>query len=148
MRIEWVEEQVQDLKDLESSIFGKPATSPSVKDQDDVASAALQMDYDLADAISEPKINRAALQQKIQERLKQHKKAQKQELSQVERKPVHESVSLQMDYDFADAISRPKIDQAELQKRIRARLAQAKKLKAKNQPALVSKQSHTVQVVP
>ena len=185
MRIEWVEQQVQELKDLEASIFGggtsakssqqqqqapvndvslqmdydlaeaisEPRVDPAElqaklqarlqrnKQQQQVVDASLQMDYDLADAISEPRIDPAELQKKLQERLKQAKKQQsKAKQAEASSSPLPiDAVSLQMDYDLADAISEPRIDQAELQKKLRARLAEAQKRKAqKQEPALLS----------
>lgn len=143
MRIEWVQEQVQQLQDLEATVKAL-SKKPSVVAAVDRVS--LQMDHDFADAISEPRIDPADLQRKLRERL-QKAQEQKQAAAAV---PIHQA-SLQMDYDLADAISEPRIDPADLQRKLRARLTAAKQLKANKQQSKISSSQNnkrTVQVVP
>ena len=102
MQIEWVEQSVRELEDLEAGVV-KAATTP-----EEQTSISLSMDYDLAEAVSEPRLDPATLQQRIQERIAKRDTQQ----------PSHHT----MDDDLADAISEPHIDQAELQRRIQAKL--------------------------
>ena len=144
MRIEWVQDQVRQLQDLEATVKAPPSKKPSVVAAVDRVS--LQMDHDFADAISEPRIDPADLQRKLRERL-QKAQEQKQAAAAV---PIHQT-SLQMDYDLADAISEPRVDPADLQRKLRARLAAAKQLKANKQQSMISSSQNnkrTVQVVP
>ena len=81
MRIEWVEEQVQQLSDLEASVVATPPPASKRQEQQPQTNVSLQMDYDLADAISEPRIDQEALQAKLRERLEKARrhKARKNE---------------------------------------------------------------------
>uniref|UniRef100_A0A7S3L7A1 Uncharacterized protein n=1 Tax=Amphora coffeiformis TaxID=265554 RepID=A0A7S3L7A1_9STRA len=167
MQIEWVEKSVRELEDLEATVV-KAGTTAETK-----ASVSLSMDYDLAEAISEPRVDPATLQQRIHDRLKRNTQQQRQQTAdddladaisephidqaELQRRiqaklrdhraaatPVVAAVEDPFDDDFADAVSEPHIDQATLQRRIQARLRAAKKKKA---PALTStKRGTTVDV--
>ena len=117
LQIEWVAQSVLELQDLEATVT-KTTTTPTASPD----SVSLTMDYDLADAISEPRVDPATLQQRIQERLRKSNIQRQQQQA--------------VDDELADAVSEPHINQAELQRRIQAKLRNHPQAAAAAAPAV------------
>ena len=132
MQIEWIEQNVQELEQLEQSAASTTSTTTS----DD--SISRSMDYELAEAISEPRLDPAVVQRRIQARLQQ-----RQQALQEGKAETTKSASQQLDAELTDAISEPRVDPAVLQQRLQARLARAQARRNKA-PVVTTKASSKV----